>query len=57
MYLEITAARLLNNIEAVSLHITNSVTNWYKYRYPSSRYSYSIVDGGNDMFDNGNIVS
>ena len=57
IHLEIKSRGLLNNIEKISPLLTRSVTKWYSYIYPRSAFAYRIVDGGNDMFDNGNIVS
>lgn len=46
---------MMNNIENISKLLTNSVRDWYNYRYDVGSTS-SIINGGYDMFDNGNIV-
>ena len=53
--LEISTSQFLNNIEAVSNHITKTIPNWYSYRYDGTENF--IRDGGHDMFDGGNRVS
>lgn len=54
--LDISSIQLLNNIEAISIHITQAVRSWYSYTYDGIQ-AYTISDGGRDMFDGGNIVS
>lgn len=45
----------MNNIENISKLLTSSVRDWYNYVYDVESTN-SIPDGGNDMFDVGNIV-
>ena len=55
-FIELSVDTFLDNLGNISKHISNSITNWFNYRY-DGRNSHSISDGGQDMFDEGNIVS
>ena len=49
-------ADALQNINRYMSYIQLSYSEWYSYRYDAGPENSFIIDGGFDMFDNGNYV-